>query len=319
MQRESFMKKTILRFLFTFVLFLTSGILFSMELTTRLYNRSVYTPESEILLHITLRNNESSPFRFHAADKRLFNLDFEVRNLQNLELEHSEYFKIERNSSQRVFYREIIILPGESYSFVADLKDYINIDIPGVYTSQTMFYSNLEHDNAAPPLRSNTLTFQIQPDLSKISAYENKIDMETGEILQREQLAPDEAVSYMLRARQKSQWAKFFLYLDVEQLMLQDSRLRMEYREKSDQERYQMVEQYREALQERQVDSDIMLVPNEFSIMHTSYDPQEAEVEVIQSFSYRDYTEKRKYTYLLRREDGYWTIYDYYVMNLGTE
>lgn len=293
------------------------------ELMVRLFDRTVYTPMTAINLHVTLKNNEASPFRFHAAENRIFNLDFDVRNLRNLPLEHSEHFKIERSSSQRVFYREIVLLPGEEYSFIADLKDFITIDVPGVYTIQASFFPDINgfmpSGDSAAALHSNTLTVQIHPHLSDIPAYREKIDSETGMILVREKLPPDEVVSYMLKARQRSEWPKFFLYLDIEKLMLQDPRLRVEYRNKSEQERFRMVEQYREALQKRQVDTDILVVPTRFTITNTSYTPDQATVEVIQTFEYPDFSENRKYTYLLHREKGYWMIQDYYVRNLGTE
>jgi hypothetical protein len=291
----------------------------AVELLVRLYDRMVYSPETPIHLHVTLKNSDTSPFRFHAADKRIFNLDFDVRNLRNLPLDHSQHFKIERTSSQRVFYREVVLLPGEEYSFIADLKDYIEIPVPGVYTVQTMFYPDMDNSDNSNFIDSNILTIQVHPQLAGIPAYRDRIDIETGRILAREHLPPDEVVSYMIQARQKSQWPRFFLYLDTEKLMLKDSRRRIEYRNKSEEERFHMVEQYQEALQRRQVNADILLVPTTFSVVNTSYTSSKATVEVIQSFEYPDFTEKRSYTYHLHRENGYWMIYDYFVRQLGTE
>lgn len=292
---------------------------FAVELNARLYDRTVYTPETPILVHISLKNDTPTPYRFNAAENRLFNLDFDVRNLRNQRLEHSEYFKLERNSSQRVFYREVILLEGEAYSFIADLSQFIEIDVPGVYTVTTLFYPDLQRSDASPGVESNTLTLQIHPDLQEVPAYRQLLDMETGEILSREKLPPDEVVTYMLNARQKSQWPKFFLYLDLEQLMMIDGRIRMQYRDASAEERYQMLEDYRNSLMNREADEDILLIPSDFTITHTSYTQANAQVEAIQTFDYRDYSEKRKYTYQLHRDEGYWMIYDYHVMNLGTE
>jgi hypothetical protein len=323
MRRESFMTKKVLLVFFIQLLILPLFGFEAVELMVRLYDRTVYTPKTAINLHLTLKNNDSSPYRFHAAENRLFNLDFDVRNLRNLPLEHSQHFKIERSSSQRVFYREMVLLPGEEYSFIADLRDYVNIEVPGVYTIQGSFFPDLNRNlttaGAETSLTSNTLTVQIHPHLSDVPAYRERLDAETGRILVREKLPPDEVVAYMLNSRQRGEWPKFFLYLDVEKLMLQDPRLRIEYRNKSEQERFLMVEQYREALQKRQVDTDILVVPTRFTIVNTSYTPSEATVEVIQTFEYPDFSENRKYTYLLGRDRGYWMIHDYYVRNLGTE
>jgi hypothetical protein len=40
---------------------------------------------------------------------------------------------------------------------------------------------------------------------------------------------------------------------------------------------------------------------------------------VLEKFKYPDYTELKQYTYLLKRSDRYWIIYDYEIKNLGTQ
>ena len=70
------------------------------------------------------------------------------------------------------------------------------------------------------------LLFRPSAGLLRISS---RIDAETGEILKKQSLPPDEVVEYTIQARQLSQWNKFFLYLNVENLMLEDPDAKRRY------------------------------------------------------------------------------------------
>ena len=61
------------------------------------------------------------------------------------------------------------------------------------------------------------------------------------------------------------------------------------------------------------------MLPSDFKIERTTYNDTEAEVKVIEWFSYSNFKEKKRYTYSLSSRDGVWTVYDYVVENLGTE
>jgi ketosteroid isomerase-like protein len=68
------------------------------------------------------------------------------------------------------------------------------------------------------------------------------------------------------------------------------------------------------------VDGDIAMIPSDFTIERTAYNAEDAEVTVLERFRQNNFTERRRYTYYLRRENGgSWSIVDYVVINLGTE
>jgi hypothetical protein len=67
------------------------------------------------------------------------------------------------------------------------------------------------------------------------------------------------------------------------------------------------------------VDGDISTIPRSFSIERTVYGPEEGTVTVLAYFQAGNYTERKRYTYYLRRRDDIWNIVDYVVVNLGTE
>jgi hypothetical protein len=210
--------------------------------------------------------------------------------------------------------------PGEHYAFVEDLTEYVTIPGPGVYVAQAVFYPELWGTGNSEQMRSNSLTISVRPGAESIEAeIEATIDEETGEILQANAMPPDEVVRYVLRARQRGSWQQFFLYLDVEQLLLNNPQLQRRYQRSSEAERLRMLEEFREDLRQERVDQDIVLVPTSFEVIRTSYTPEQGTVTVKERFEYADFTEIKEYTYYLQRRDSVWYIYNYDVRNLGTE
>jgi len=289
-----------------------------VEFSIRFYDKTVYYTNSPVFIKAELDNDSADTYRFRIAESRVFNVDFDVRTLTNSALPHSREFSIQRNTNQPVFVREISLEPGEQYSFIEELSNFIEIDSSGVYVVRAHFFPELATDPSGAVLVSNPLSLTVRPDV-RMPSISLTVEEETGEILQRSPLPPDEAVAYMLKARQKSQWQKFFLYLDVDSIMLRDPDKERRYKRLSEEEQIRMVEEFREDLTSERTDSDIIIIPDEFEIIQTKYTPQEATVDVIEKFVYSNFTEKKRYIYYLHRPEGIWMIYNYEVRNLGTE
>ncbi|MDR0496440.1 MAG: hypothetical protein LBH42_02370, partial [Treponema sp.] len=141
----------------------------------------------------------------------------------------------------------------------------------------------------------------------------------TNAILVREKLPPDEVVSYLLTARQKSQWEKFFLYLDLEAMLSRDAYRRRQYNAESEEGRRRMLVRYRQDLQNAVTDGEISLIPMDFTIERTVYNAQTGTVTALEFFRVGNYTERKRFTWYLEKKDDTWTIIDYSVVNLGTE
>ena len=288
----------------------------SVQLGIREAEKKVYTVESPISLQVNLHNNTAAPYLFELAGNKIFNIELEVSNLYNEALSASENYIRERTSNQQVYYRDIRILPGEEFSFYIQMEDFIDLDSPGIYFIKASFFPHL---GARTTLDSNTITIHVHPSDTGSGNLDEIIAIEKDEVLKKRQLPPDQVVEYTLSARQHDEWEKFFLYLDLEQLMLQNKLKNAEYRRSADAERVRMVNTYRELLMNQQVDNDILLKPADFSIEKTVYTPENAEVRVSAEFRYPDYTEIRHYLYYLHRPEGYWTIYKYQVTGQETQ
>ena len=308
-------------------------------LSIRYFDKRVYYLEQDsILIQITLTNNGPYPFRFKLADERAFSVDFDVRTSSNRAVEAADFVVRKRSQSQQVYFREISIEAGESFSFVEDLCDFAALTKAGSYVVQARLFPELYHtvesstgintgispgktlSAVGRPMESNRLTLSVRPrSIIGPDGIPLELDVETNAVLVREKLPPDEVVSYLLTARQKSQWEKFFLYLDVDAMLSRDAYRKRQYNAESEEGRRAMAAKYRQELQNSTADGDISLIPMDFTIERTVYNAQTGTVTVLEFFRVGTYTERKRYTWYLEKKDDIWTIVNYSVINLGTE
>lgn len=322
--------------IFVFILiFLSSFLVIQAQeqmpsVTIRFYDKTVYYPgngqENPVLIRVTISNNTSDTMRFKLADNRIFSMDFNVVNSKNIRLEHTEEFIRKRSTNQPVFFREISLEPGEEYSFIENIKDYIEIPQSGIYYMDGYFYPELNRQTVMSsdnpyikPVKSNRLTLEVRPSVGAASLSIVPTDPVTFDNLRRKQISPDQVITDTIIARQKNSWDEFFLYMDLEEMILRDSSLAKKFISESEDGRIRMIENYKISMRNKSAALDIIMVPNKFQIEKTAYTPTEGSVSVIQWFVYSTYSEKKRYTYYLHQKDGIWLIYDYTVDNLGTE
>jgi len=305
-----------------------------VDFNIRFFDRRIYYVEGDpIYIQLTITNNSPMTYRFKLADERAFSLDFDTRTTSNRSLEPADTLIRKRTQYQQIFFREIAVESGESFSFVEDLRHYINIDQPGSLVVSARLYPELFRPdlaktasvNSAPVysgvLESKRLSLSVRPPVvTGPDGIPLEMDIATNAQLVRERLAPDQVVEYTISSRQKSQWEKFFLYLDLESMLLaHDAALQRKWLTESEEGRRRMIEQYRQELRNSVTDGTISVIPSSFEIERTQYNSFEGSVSVLQKFKSAYFTELKRYTYFLRQKDNIWNIVDYSVVNLGTE
>jgi len=300
----------------------------SVEFNIRFYDRRIYYVESDpIFIQITITNNSPSPYRFKLADDRAFSVDFDIRSMANRVLPMSDSLLRKRTQNSQIFFREIAIESGESFSFVEDVRNYVSFAQSGSFRVRARVYPELLKSTAPLVLESNYLSLNLRP--AAIRGQDGlpiEMDIATGAVLVRQNLPPDEVITYMLIARQQSHWERFFLYLDVESMLRRDALLGRRYNLENEEGRRRMVREYRSRLQ---VSGDphapgdsydnILTTPTTFEILKTEYNSNEGIVIVLQKYRMLNYTELRHYTYFLEKQDNYWAIVNYSVQGMGTE
>ena len=288
-----------------------------VSVSIRFFDKKIYYPDSEIQLQVRIINNSTENFSFNSAEIRSFNFNFNVKTLTNISISESDEYLLRNRTNNPVFYREITLLPGEEYAFITYMDDYVDITESGIYVVQSKFYPEFQMGYESHYIESNTLTLSVRPSID-IPIFQEQIDIETGEILEMISMPPDEVVKYVIEARLQSSWTKFFLYLDLESLLLNHPDRKHQYNRLSEEKQMAMIDEYKNELKNKRVDNDILLVPSSFEILKTSYTQNEATVVVDEEFIFPDYTEFKKYTFYLHRYGAVWRIYNYEVKNLGT-
>ncbi|GHV96014.1 hypothetical protein AGMMS50293_23340 [Spirochaetia bacterium] len=311
-----------------------AGASAGVDFSIRFFDKRIYYVESDpVYVQITITNHSSSTYRFKLADERAFSVDFDIRSVTNRSLEQADALIRKRTQYQQIFFREIAVETGESFSFVEDLRDYVNLKQPGSFIVQARVFpelyrttvsssisANVGNTGGAAALESNRLNLNIRPPaIPGPDGIPLDMNVATNAVLIRERLAPDQVVEYMLSARQKSQWERFFLYLDLESMLARDGVRQRRWLAEGEEGRRRMLEDYRKELQSSVSDGDISVIPTEFTMQQTRYNNDEGTVVVLEKFRVGNFTELKRYTYNLEQKNNIWVIVNYSVVNLGTE
>lgn len=293
-----------------------------VQVSIKLYNKTLYYPgeslDNPIYVHITVANKGSETLRFKLADDRMFSIDFSAFNAKNTKLPYTEEIIKKRTTDRIVYFREIALETGEEYSFVENLKDYVQITEPAIYYFELDFFPEL-YKSKYNKIDSNRLRIDVKPSPSASGVTKIPVSNEMISVLKPESISPDKVVEQTIVARQKNLWDQFFLYMDIEKMLTRDQARKRKYTTLSDMDRNRMIQDYKLDLMQARIDNAIVAIPESFYIEKTFYTQTEGSVSVIQWFKYDTFREKKRYVYSVQKRDEIWHIYDYTVENLGTE
>ena len=319
------MKRFLLVIISIFILFAQSIVAQEnqdVQVSIKLYNKTLYYPgeslDNPIYVHITVANKSDETLRFKLADDRMFSIDFTAFNSKNKKLPYTEEIIKKRTTDRIVYFREIALETGEEYSFVENLKDYVQITEPAIYYFELDFFPEL-YKSKNNKIESNRLRIDVKPSPSATGVTKVPVSNETISVLKPESISPDKVVEQTIVARQKNLWDQFFLYMDIEKMLTRDQARKRKYTTLSDIERNRMIQDYKLDLMQSRIDNAIVAIPESFYIEKTVYTQTEGSVSVVQWFKYDTFKEKKRYTYSVQKRDEVWHIYDYTVENLGTE
>lgn len=303
----------------------SQAVFAQVTLDIRFFDKKIYyVSEAPIFIQVTITNNTPSTYRFKLADDRSFSIDFDVRTMSNRVLEPAHFLIRRRSMQQQVFFREVSIGSGESFSFVEDVRNFSNLNQSGAFVVQARMYPELFRPAGGREnlhvLESNRLALNIRPPaIPGPDGIPLAMDVATNAVLVRERLPPDEVVTYLINARQRAQWERFFLYLDLESFFARDPVRQRQWLSASEESRSRMLARFRDDIRNVRVENDISRAPIDFRIERTLYTEMEGTVTVLERFRDGDIVERRRYTYYLERKDDIWVIVNYAVTHLGVE
>lgn len=279
----------------------------------------IFRVKDQIYIDVKILNKDDKPYSSLIAQDKRYSFDFELLSLQNRKLQHSTDYNNFFNRVQPIFNSMIRLEKNEGFTYRILLNDYYDMNLAGQYLIRCLYYPSLKVNYSSEnTVKSNYITLNIKPASIHDRYIEEKMEVEKEKQLFAEKKSPDEVVEYMLRARMNSEWEKFFLYMDLNQLILTNSTFKARYQKADSEKQLSILEEYKQYLKRNTI-NEISYLPHEFKIMKTEYSEGNAKVEVIIKFKELDYIDEKYYTYFLKKRDNKWFITNYTVFNLTSK
>lgn len=288
----------------------------NLDVQIRLEDVRPYYPDSEIPILVTLTNRGNDSLLVHIAQIRQRNIRFfsilqSGAALPGMRQESDEY--LIHQSQREIFLQPLVLSSGESFSFRSDLRQWLNLAVPGLYEVYGLFSPDPRQPDVVR--MSNRITLLIRPpedrDQAAVQTALQRVQQVRQEVLAREALSPDDVIRYFLRARREQRENAYFLYVNLEELYRRDPVRNNLYRRSSQENRERLLAEFRNQLWRQ--DPELVRIPTGWEIEKTEYDSQTARVRTLVWYRDVDFTARRRFVFILSRRDRFWEITDYYM------
>ncbi|ASQ29372.1 hypothetical protein CDQ96_03095 [Borrelia miyamotoi] len=311
------------KLLFVISLTVVSFMLFSrdykgLDFKIKFFNQSIYRVNSNVSIEVSLSNSSDDLLTLEIGDINTFGFDFDVTGTTNIKVKRPLEYVRNRAKNIAIPVRTLTLRPNERFSVVMNLNQFVQFDKDGVYFVKGVFFPDISDPQKS--IESNVITLFLKPkmgngaeefDFSNLTS-----NHEIQNVLKRENLSPDKVVEYLFSALRLGNKEKFFLYIDIESLILNDRSKSYLYKQELKSGSNNMLEEYKEYLWNSS-NSDISRVPSKFSIVETTYTDFTGKVVSDVYFDDGHFYVARRYTFFLKKYDYCWIIYDYTVQNTG--
>ncbi|AFI31412.1 hypothetical protein [Borrelia crocidurae] len=289
-----------------------------LDFKIKFFNQSIYRVNSNVSIEVLLSNSSDDLITLEVGDVNTFGFDFDVTDTTNIKVKRSLEYVKNRSKNIAIPVRTLILRPNERFSVVMSLNQFVQFDKDGVYFVKGVFFPNISDPQER--VESNVITLFLKPKVDNLAEefdFSNLAsNREVQNVLKRENLSPDKVIEYLFSALRLGEREKFFLYIDIESLILNDQNKSYLYKQELKSGSNNMIEEYKEYLWNNG-NSYISKVPSKFSIVETSYTDSTGRVVSDVYFEDGHFYVAKRYTFFLKKYDYYWIIYDYTVQNTG--
>ncbi|AHH03619.1 Putative exported protein [Borrelia nietonii YOR] len=289
-----------------------------LDFKIKFFNQSIYRVNSNVFIEVSLSNLSDDLLTLEVGDINTFGFDFDVTDTTNIKVKRSLEYVKDRSKNVAIPVRTLSLRPNERFSVMMSLNQFVQFDKDGVYFVRGKFFPDISDPQKC--IESNVITLFLKPKMDDIAEKFNFSNLssnrEVQSVLKRENLSPDKVIEYLFSALRLGEREKFFLYIDIESLILNDQNKSYLYKQELRTGSNSMLEEYKEYLWNNS-NSDIAKVPNKFSIVETTYTDSTGKVVSDVYFEDGHFYVAKRYTFFLKKYDYYWIIYDYTVQNTG--
>ncbi|AAX17126.1 hypothetical protein [Borrelia hermsii] len=289
-----------------------------LDFKIKFFNQSIYRVDSNVSIEVSLSNLSDDLLTLEVGDINTFGFDFDVTDTTNIKVKRSLEYVKDRSKNVAIPVRTLSLRPNERFSVMMSLNQFVQFDKDGVYFVRGKFFPDISDSQKC--IESNVITLFLKPKMDDVAEKFNFSNLssnrEVQSVLKRENLSPDKVIEYLFSALRLGEREKFFLYIDIESLILNDQNKSYLYKQELRSGSNSMLEEYKEYLWNNS-NSDIAKVPNKFSIVETTYTDSTGKVVSDVYFEDGHFYVAKRYTFFFKKYDYYWIIYDYTVQNTG--
>ncbi len=319
------MKKIILLFILTISSLIginaTQQQVNGLSVTISHTNPRIYYKNDDIFVDINIKNITTNQIITLISQDRKYSFDLNLITLNNQRIGYRPEYIISFHRVQPIFNTELRLGPNEGYTVTVKLNDFYDLNTTGQFYLSAIYYPFLKRDVQGTPtegIRSTEIPLNIRPRgfQEDFVVTNTTVTQETTDLL-AERRSPPDVVQFTLDARINNEWNKFFLYLDIEELIKSNYIFRDRYIRSDSEVKQELIREYKNYLQQSTVD-DISFLPHHYKIARAEYSPLEGrgQVDVIVYFKHLDFTQQVFYTYFLHKKGERWLIYNYESMNM---
>lgn len=308
-----------MRIIFSFLIFMST---YSLYAQTNLKNYNIglsflkqnYQADEPVMVQLSIENIGNIGNTFILSDVLEQSIGFELKTSRNelLPLNSDTDIHLTGLFSNPALYRDISLMPSESFSRMFDLREFYDIKAYEIFYLKGIFYP--DPDNNAVFVESEYTSFSHSPPSLVLQSILDRSIKRSEKIDLLSKLLPSEVVQNLFEAQFTKDWEKFLMLINAERLLNSFQNYAVQYNESTDGAfRLELVEKFKRFLT---VHWNIPLVSYEILDTHIQGNTAYVTVDALESIRFT--TRKIRYTFTLHRTiSGSWLIVDYEVLSLN--
>ncbi len=274
----------------------------------------------DIYLYVEVINQSGDVVKFMISPYKLNNIKIMINNLQNGEFLEERYSKVvednklhEKRPEFFEFY-ETVLYSDEIYKFKINLPEYFEFKDRGRYKI-TLHYDTFPEDTKPhKKFISNSLYLVLKEpilveDYKELIMYLKKKEEERVYI-------PEGTIKFMLDAYRQGNWEHYFLYLDLDTVILRYDKFKDKYNKASNVMKKEIIEEFKEWAKNRKEK-----VIEEYKILTVDHSYEKKTCVVTCKVKYKKPALYRTYfyEYSLHQEGIKWILDDIDVISYSKE
>jgi len=138
--------KRILIFVFFVIFFIifSSQSYYNLNCVIKFSNEQIYFIGKPIVIKFEIINKSFSNYFIQIANDISYNFSFIVISSDGEQVDYKDEFILKKKSIDKVFTKEIMLAPNESYAVEMDINEWFNLTKEGVYFIQGVFYPYID-------------------------------------------------------------------------------------------------------------------------------------------------------------------------------